>query len=76
MADLKEYLDQLKQHLEKEFEFETPERRAAREKALKKVEKSLKEFGVLSQKVPTTSEQMEIIKQMSDLIFRMGNIKT
>jgi DNA-binding protein H-NS len=75
MTDIKANLEQLKQQLEQHFETETPERQAAREKALKRLEAGIKEFEKLSQKIGITPDQMTVVSQLQDLIFRLGNVK-
>lgn len=73
--DFTEILKTLQQKLEQQFETETPERKAEREKALKKLEAAVKEFNSLSQKVGTTPDQMAAIAQLQQIIFKLGEIK-
>lgn len=76
MSDIKVCLEELKQRLEKQMGSETPERTAAREKVLKDLRKYLKEFDLLSQKVGTTPEQMDVISQIGNIVFNLGDIKS
>jgi hypothetical protein len=73
--DIKLQLEMLKQQLEQQFESETPERKTAREKALKKLKMAVEEFDTLSQKVGTTPDQMAVISQLQQIIFKLGEIK-
>ena len=73
--DFKSHLQTLKQHLEQQFETETPARRDAREKALAKLNAAIEEFETLSQGVATTPEQVSIISQLQRVIFQLGDLK-
>lgn len=73
--DIRAQLELLKQKLEQEFETETPDRKAAREKALNKLTAALGEFDVLSQKVGMTPEQMAAVSQLQQIMFSLGEIK-
>ncbi len=73
--DIKEQLEELKQRLSQHFETETPERKVAREKALKKLMAAMAEFDVLSQKVGTTPDQMAVISQLQTIINQLGDVK-
>jgi 2-oxoglutarate dehydrogenase complex dehydrogenase (E1) component-like enzyme len=72
---MKSYLEQLKQKLEQEYGAETEERKNAREKALNKLNLAMEEFEKLSQKMGTTPEQINVVSQLQNLIFRLGDIK-
>jgi DNA-binding protein H-NS len=76
MIDIIAYLDVLKQKLEQAFETETPDRKAAREKAIKKMMAAIGEFNTLSQKVGTTPDQMAAISQLQQVLFNLGEIKS
>ena len=71
--DIKSCLEELKSRLEKQMESETEERKQAREKMLKELNDFYKQFDVISNKIPTTPEQMNVISQLEKLIFQLGN---
>jgi hypothetical protein len=73
--DIKSQLEALKERLEQHFETETPERKAAREKALKRLQAAMKEFDILSQKMGTTPDQMAAIAQLQRIVFQLGDLK-
>jgi len=73
--DIRAQLEILKQQLQKQIETETPERKAAREKALKKLMAAMGEFDVLSQKMGTTPEQVAAISQLQNIVLSLGEIK-
>lgn len=73
--DINKCLNDMKELLEGRSEHETPKRKAAREKALDRIEELMKEFNELSQKICTTPEQLNVVSQLGKIMLQLTNIK-
>lgn len=72
--DIKKQIEILKEQLQQSSDFETDERKAARERLLAKIETISKEFELVANFMGgTTPEQITALSQLRKIILKLGN---